>query len=60
VKYGIDGRPWYVLYVSAYYWGAIIITTIGFGDISAGNWREAIVVAVMAMFACVILGFNIS
>lgn len=39
VKYDIDGQPWYVLYASAYYWGTIIITTVGFGDISAGNWR---------------------
>jgi cyclic nucleotide gated channel alpha 1 len=60
VKYGIYGQPWYVLYLYAYYWGSIIITTVGFGDISAGNWREALVVVVIVMFACVILGFNIS
>jgi hypothetical protein len=60
VKYGIEGSSWYVYYVTAYYWGTIIVTTIGFGDISCGNWREAIVVSIIVMFTSIILGFNLS
>jgi hypothetical protein len=59
-KYGIDGDPWYVLYSIALYWGAIIVTTVGFGDISCGNWREAIVVSILVIFTSMILGFNIT
>jgi hypothetical protein len=59
-KYGIEGAPWYALYVTSYYWGAIIVTTVGFGDISCGNWKEAIVVSILVIFTSMILGFNIS
>jgi hypothetical protein len=60
VKYGIDGSKWYVYYVISYYWGAIIVTTVGFGDISCGNWKEAIVVSILVIFTSMILGFNIT
>lgn len=60
VKYGIDGSVWYVYYATSYYWGTIIVTTVGFGDISCGNWREAIVVSILVIFTTMILGFNIS
>jgi potassium voltage-gated channel Eag-related subfamily H protein 5 len=49
-----------VYYVTAYYWGTIIVTTIGFGDISCGNWKEAVVVSIIVMFTSIILGFNLS
>lgn len=60
VKYGIEGAPWYVYYIISFYWGTIIVTTIGFGDISCGNWREAIVISIIVMFTSIILGFNLS
>ncbi len=34
--------PWYEQYSWAYYWGTTIMLTVGFGDISAANYKEAI------------------
>jgi len=36
-KYGITGATWYIKYIYAVYWGAGIVFTVGFGDISVAN-----------------------
>ena len=60
MKYEIHDSPWLVQFVVAYYWGMIIATTVGFGDISPLTEREQAVVAFLALFGCLILGFNLS
>lgn len=34
--------------------------TVGFGDYIAFNFREAIIVAFLELFSCIVLAFNIS
>lgn len=41
-KINIQYRPWYEQYAWAYYWGSTIMLTVGFGDIAASNYKEAI------------------
>lgn len=36
---------WHVLYIWSYYWACTIMMTIGFGDISPVDYREAIFIA---------------
>ncbi len=43
VKFGINNAEWFVQYVWGYYWGTNIMLTVGFGDITATNYYEAIV-----------------
>lgn len=38
----IVDAPWFSKYVWGYYWGTNIMLTVGFGDISATNTTEAI------------------
>jgi len=39
IKLGIQNAEWYEQYVWAYYWGTTIMLTVGFGDISPGNYK---------------------
>lgn len=34
--------PWYEQYSWAYYWGTTVMLTVGFGDLAAANYKEAI------------------
>lgn len=43
IKLGIVQSVWYIKYVWGYYWGTTIMLTVGFGDITATNYFEAIV-----------------
>ena len=36
---------WHKLYIWSYYWACTIMMTVGFGDISPVDYREAIVIA---------------
>lgn len=44
----------------AYYWATTIMMTIGFGDITATNHSEAIVLAFLEFFSCIVLAYNVS
>jgi len=44
----------------AYYWATTIMMTIGFGDITATNHSEAVVLAFLELFSCIVLAYNIS
>jgi hypothetical protein len=41
---GIADNPWYERYVWSYYWATTIMLTVGFGDIAASNYKEALVI----------------
>lgn len=39
MKYEIHDSPWVIQFIVAYYWGMIIATTVGFGDISPLTYK---------------------
>ena len=43
IKKGIEDNYWYEMYVWSYYWATTIMLTVGFGDIAATNYKEALV-----------------
>ena len=52
--------PWYEQYTWAYYWGCTIMLTVGFGDITATNYKEAICITLIETFSCILLAYNIN
>ena len=52
--------PWIEQYCWAYYWGTTIMFTVGFGDISAVNHKEAMFVVFIQAFTCIYLAYNIN
>ena len=43
IKNGIVNSKWIEKYIWGYYWGTNIMLTVGFGDLSATNYLEALV-----------------
>ena len=52
--------PWIEQYCWAYYWGTTIMFTVGFGDISAVNHQEAMLITLIQAFTCIYLAYNIN
>ena len=59
-KLGIAQDSWFIKYIWGYYWGANIMLTVGFGDLSATNHIEAICLIFIETFSCITLAYNIS
>ncbi len=59
-KINIQQEHWFIRYVWGYYWGTNIMLTVGFGDISANNYIEAIFLIFIETFSCITLAYNIS
>ena len=51
--------PWYEQYAWAYYGGTTIMLTVGFGDIAAANYKEAICLTFIETMSCITLAYNI-
>ena len=51
---------WYEKYSWAYYWATNIMLTVGFGDINAANYKEAICLIFIETISCLTLAYNIS
>lgn len=60
IRRGIDTEMWYVKYVWGYYWGINIMLTVGFGDLVATNWQEALCLIFIEMISCIIFSYNIN
>jgi hypothetical protein len=51
--------PWPEKYAWAYYWATTIMLTVGFGDLAATNYEEAIALTMIEMISCIALAYNI-
>lgn len=60
MKLNIVEADWFAKYTWGYYWGTNIMLTVGFGDLSATNQYEAIVLVFIETFSCITLAYNIS
>ena len=57
---GIENADWFEKYTWAYYWGTTIMLTIGFGDITATTYQEALCLIVVEIFSVMCLAYNIN
>lgn len=61
MKINISSKdPWFVKYIWGYYWGTNIMLTVGFGDLAANNYYEAIILVFIETFSCITLAYNVS
>ena len=56
---GIENSPWLEKYSWSYYWANTIMLTVGFGDIVATNYKEAICLVFIQTFSCMAFAYNI-
>lgn len=56
----LAGRIWYERYVWSYYWGTTIMLTVGFGDLAATNFQEALCLIFIELISCMTLSYNIN
>lgn len=59
MKIGALDAPWYERYAWSYYGGTTIMLTVGFGDIAAGNYKEALCLTIIETLSCIALAYNI-
>jgi hypothetical protein len=60
VKLGINNASWGEQYVWSAYWAINIMLTVGFGDISAANHKEAICLIFIETLSAIIIAYNIN
>lgn len=60
IKFELVDETWFNQYITSFYWSTIIVTTIGFGDISASTPNEKLIVSFLSLIACILLAFNIT
>jgi hypothetical protein len=53
-------HDWFHAYIWAFYWSTTIMLTIGFGDLTPKNSKEALIVTFVEMFSVIIFAYCIS
>lgn len=57
---GISHAGWLERYVWGYYWGVNIMLTVGFGDICATTYEEALCLVFIEIVSVICLAYNIN
>jgi len=57
---GIEHSPWIEKYSWSYYWANTIMLTVGFGDLVANSYKEAICLVFIETFSCMAFAYNIN
>ncbi|MCB0370085.1 MAG: hypothetical protein KDD45_11835 [Bdellovibrionales bacterium] len=57
---GLAGAGWFPKYVWSYYWGVNIMLTVGFGDLVATNYEEAMCLVFIEIVSVMCLAYNIN
>lgn len=56
----IHSAFWFEKYAWAYYWATTMMLTVGFGDLTATNYKEAMILTLIEMISCIALSYNIN
>lgn len=56
----LDQAEWHIKYIWGVYWGTTMMLTVGFGDLAASNYQEALCLTILEMISCVALSYNIN
>jgi hypothetical protein len=57
---GISDAGWFPQYIWAYYWGVNIMLTVGFGDLTATSYQEALCLVFIEIVSVMCLAYNIN
>lgn len=57
--YGPDMTPIAEQYVTSYYWGITVLSTVGFGDITPQTWEEKLFAILAELFGCMVFAMMI-
>ncbi len=55
-----EDLDWWKMYFWAMYWAITTLTTIGYGDITAANYFEAVFVSILMLIGTAVLSYNLS
>jgi hypothetical protein len=53
-------KSWHIQYMWSIYWATTIMMTVGFGDFLPFTYKEALIVAFVEFFSCIVLAYNIT
>jgi hypothetical protein len=56
----INNAYWGERYIWSYYWGINIMLTVGFGDMVATTYKEALCLIFIETISCLALAYNIN
>ena len=57
--HGPDMTPITEQYITSYYWGITVLSTVGFGDITPQTWEEKLFAILAELFGCMVFAMMI-